>query len=164
MVPFISSFLRRRPGRGLFVQMGRGERAQGPGRGRGAGACGQGGAARARKTDVGAGCGVLRPDEWTGIVSPGGLGSWAASVWRRADFQGLGVTVARAPPSLRVIAPLPFRLPLLRPRRWLSSCALFRKAEGSPPGVSQAQVGAPGGSIPHLPRPNPNASPRATST
>lgn len=50
MVPFISSFLRRRPGPGLFVQMGWRERAQGP---EGAGACGEGSAALAWKTDVG---------------------------------------------------------------------------------------------------------------
>lgn len=47
----------------------------------------------------------------------------------------MSVTRAPPPPSLRVIAPLPFRPPLLRPRRWLSSCALFLKAEGIRPGV-----------------------------
>lgn len=43
MVPFISSFLRRRPGPGLFVQMACRERAQGPGgRGLRRGECGAG--------------------------------------------------------------------------------------------------------------------------
>lgn len=64
MVPFISSFLRRRPGPGLFVQMGCRERAQGR-RGRGRGAARGGGAGW-----EGAWERVRCPaaDEWTRIV------------------------------------------------------------------------------------------------
>lgn len=151
MVPFISSFLRRRPGRALFAQMGRGARAQGPGRG--AGACG--------------------PMSGQALFPPGARASGRQVFGEREVFQGLGVSDARAPPSLRVIAPpLPFRLPFPRPRRWLSSCALFLKAAGIRPGVRPKPAPPEDPSRTcrgltrprHLPPPRPNPPPLVWET
>lgn len=161
MVPFISSFLRRRPGRALFAQMGRGARAQGPGRG--AGACGEGGPAGSGG-GRGAGRGVLRPDEWTGIVPSRGPGVWAASVWRKGGFPRPG-SVRRPRPAkpagYRAAPTFPAALPP-PPALAVLLCPLPKG--GGHPTRCQAQAGSTGGSIPHLPRPNPTVPPPSAPT
>lgn len=104
MVPFISSFLRRRPGPGLFVQMGGRERAQGwRGRGRGGGEGGR----RWLGRGVGAGEVSGGRDEWTGIV-PREAPAAGRQGFGKDGFPSSG-SAPRAPPSLQRTRSLPFR-------------------------------------------------------
>lgn len=133
MVPFISSFLRRRPGPRLFVQMGlQGTLPRTRDWGRlGCVLCAvcrqsQSPAIRSRGAapkEGEAGLGALRQDEWTGIVpqeagQPRGNGVEQVS-------QVLGASTRPARP--RGSTPLPFQLVLLRLcRRLVLPCPLPR--------------------------------------
>lgn len=149
MVPFISSFLRRRPGPGLFVQMGGRERAQGR-RGRGGGEGGR----RWLGRGVGAGEVSGGRDEWTGIV-PREAPAAGRQGFGKDGFPSSG-SATQAPPSLQrtspylsAAAPPPEAQAVARPLPKVPEVLLASAAAGPSAPPARSTSWAPAMSNPH---------------